>query len=54
MNLNNLAKEITLQEGGKINLSVAQVKEVIRLLFIKLSLVSQEELKEVLKRFRPL
>lgn len=30
MNLNQLAKEVTKLEGGKINLSVAQVKEVLR------------------------
>lgn len=32
MNLNQLAKEITLREGGKVNLSIAQVKEVLRCL----------------------
>ena len=32
MNLNQIAKEITLLEGGKINLSIAQVKEVMRCL----------------------
>ena len=31
MNMNKVAKEITLKEGGKINLSIAQVKEVIKL-----------------------
>lgn len=30
MNLNKLAKEITLREGGKKSLTVAQVKEVLR------------------------
>lgn len=32
MNLHELACEITIREGGKQSLSVAQVKEVIRLL----------------------
>ena len=31
MNMNKVAKEITLKEGGKINMSIAQVKEVIRI-----------------------
>jgi hypothetical protein len=31
MNLNTVAKEITLAEGKKINLSIAQVKEVLGL-----------------------
>ena len=53
MNLNNLAREITLEEGGKVNLNIGQVKEVIKLLLKKLSLVSQNELEGTLKRFRP-
>ena len=36
MNLNELAAKITKEEGGKINLSVAQVKEVIRLLAVEI------------------
>ena len=31
MNLNNLAKRVAEREGGKVNLSIAQIKEVIRL-----------------------
>lgn len=34
MNLNELAKEISLLEGGKQNLSIAQIKEVIRCLSV--------------------
>lgn len=30
MNLNELAKEVSKREGGKQNLSIAQIKEVIR------------------------
>jgi hypothetical protein len=30
MNLNDLAKEVALLEGGKQNLSIAQIKEVIK------------------------
>lgn len=36
MNLNHFAKKITLAEGGKVNLSVAQIKEVTRLIAIEL------------------
>lgn len=32
MNLNELAKSITEAEGGKVNLTVAQVKEVMKLI----------------------
>jgi len=31
LNLNNVAKEITLKEGKKVNLTIAQVKEVMKL-----------------------
>lgn len=32
MNLNELAKEISKLEGGKINLPIAQIKEVLKCL----------------------
>lgn len=32
MSLNELAKEITLREGKKVSVSIAQVKEVLRIL----------------------
>ena len=53
MNLNDFAKEITLEEGGKVNLSIAQVKEVLKITLTKLSLLSSNELEELMKRFRP-
>lgn len=34
MNLNELAKEVAKLEGGKKNLSIAQIKEVIKCLSI--------------------
>ena len=37
MNLNDLAREITLEEGGKVNLSIAQVKEVLKIALAHLS-----------------
>lgn len=54
MNLNDLAREITLEEGGRVNLSIAQVKEVLKLTLVQLSFLSQNELEELLKRYRPL
>lgn len=32
MNMNKLAKQITLIEGGKKNLDIAQVKEVLKII----------------------
>lgn len=39
MNLNELAREICKREGGKVNLPIAQVKEVIRIY----RMIEQEE-----------
>lgn len=36
MNLNEFAKRITAKEGKKKNLSIAQVKEVVKLVFEEL------------------
>jgi hypothetical protein len=37
IDLNEVAREITLEEGGKINLSEGQVKEVLRLVLTRLA-----------------
>lgn len=37
INMNEVAREITLQEGGKISISIAQVKEVCKLLLQRLA-----------------
>lgn len=50
VNLNKLAKEVTDDEGLKVNLPIGQVKEVIRITFLKLQKLTQEELFETVKR----
>lgn len=37
VNLNTLARQVTEAEGGKIELSIGQVKEVIRKTFLALN-----------------
>lgn len=37
IDMNKVAREITLQEGGKISISIAQVKEVCKLLLQRLA-----------------
>jgi hypothetical protein len=44
--MNQFAKEITAIEGGKVNLSIAQVKEVLRII---ITLVSDD--KDILLDF---
>jgi len=52
MNLNDVAREITLLEGRKKSLSIAQVKEVIRLVLRKLVGLSAAEVEKLLERHR--
>jgi hypothetical protein len=49
MNLNELAKRITLKEGLKESLSIAQVKEVIKLFQAELSKMSAKDLNRLIK-----
>ncbi len=37
LNLNKLAVEVAKKEGKKVNLSIAQIKEVIRLTLLELN-----------------
>jgi hypothetical protein len=52
MNLNTFAREITEQEGLKKSLSIAQVKEVIRLTLSGLKKLSVQELVELIRRVK--
>jgi predicted DNA-binding antitoxin AbrB/MazE fold protein len=52
VNLNDLARKITLREGGKVNLSIAQVKEVMRLLLIEMAAMAPIEALKVIWRYR--
>lgn len=52
MDLNKFAKTVTLKEGKKINLSIAQVKEVIAIVFKELATLSNEEIIKTVDRYR--
>jgi hypothetical protein len=52
MNLNDLAREITLEEGKKISLPIGQVKEVIKLTLTKLARYDPAVIENVLRRYR--
>lgn len=51
MNLNDLAKRVTLREGLKVSLSIAQVKEVIRHTLIELSKEDNQVILKVINRY---
>ena len=52
MNLNEWARRVTLEEGGKQSLSIAQVKEVMRIVLWDLAEMSATEVEAILKRYR--
>lgn len=52
MNLNDLAEIVTQSEGKKINLSIAQVKEVIKILLSILKDMNTVELAAIFKRVK--
>ncbi len=52
INLHDLAVRITLIEGKKISISVAQVKEVLKITLIELALMEEKEVLETLRKFK--
>ena len=52
MNLNELAKKITLKEGKKVSLSIAQVKEVMKITLTELASMRQEEAEKIIARYK--
>ena len=50
INKNTLATIVTLSEGQKESVNVAQVKEVMRILFEKLSRYKDEQIIECVRR----
>ena len=52
MNLNKMARDITLQEGGKISVSIAQVKEIMRIFLQELADYSDDEILTIVDRYR--
>ena len=51
MNLNDFAKKVTLAEGGRVSVSIAQVKEIMRIVFRMLARMRKEDVDRLLKRF---
>ena len=50
INMNKLAQEVTQAEGLKVNLPIAQVKEVLRIVLQKLSERKPSEVCALLER----
>jgi len=52
MNLNEFAVKVTKIEGLKKQISIAQVKEMIKILFKELSKMKDEEVSKLLARYK--
>lgn len=51
MNMNDFAKKVTLIEGKKRQVSIAQVKEIIRIVLIELADMPTRESNRLLRRY---
>ena len=51
MNLNELAKEITLHEGLKESVSIAQVKEILKITLTELSQMKASEALRLIEKY---
>jgi hypothetical protein len=52
LNANTLARQVADREGGKVNLPIAQIKEVMRLLLEELARVPASVALELIERHR--
>lgn len=52
MNLNNLARDITLKEGMKKSVSIAQVKEIMKITFKELAKKGEREIINTILRYK--
>lgn len=51
VNLNKMARRITLREKGKVSLPIGQVKEVMRLLLEELATLKENEILNTVRRY---
>ena len=52
MNLNHLAKKITLKEGLKKSVNISQVKEIMKIVFKELSKMTLSEISGILNKYK--
>lgn len=51
INLNDLAREIALEEGGKKQVSIAQIKEIMKIIFEELAQEKPSDVLKVIERY---
>lgn len=52
VNLNDFAKLITAQEGLKESISIAQIKELNKIVFTELAKLDPKQVEDILNRYR--
>jgi len=52
MNLNKLARAVTLMETGAVEVSIAQTKEIMKILLTELGKYTDNEILKVIERYR--
>jgi predicted DNA-binding antitoxin AbrB/MazE fold protein len=51
INMNDMAKKVAEDEGGKVQMNIAQIKEVLKDFLEELSKCSDDEVKELISRY---
>lgn len=51
-NLNEWSRQITLQEGGKVNLGISQVKQVMKITLASLARLDKGTIDKILARYK--
>jgi len=52
INMNDIARVVASKEGGSVEVNIAQIKEVMRIFLEELSVYEDDEILEVVKRYR--
>ncbi len=52
MNMNDFAKKVTLKEGLKQQVSIAQVKEILKIILTELAKMDMVSVEKLLRKYR--
>ncbi len=52
INMNDIAKKVTLIKGGKVSINIAQVKEILKIFLQILAKLKFEDVVKLLLRYR--
>ena len=52
INMNEMANKVALKESGKVEVNIAQIKEVLKIFLLELAECSDEQVLELVKRYK--